>query len=733
MSRAYPAAGGRRYNVEMGDLRMILRTILRSRRATSGALLLLGAFSVPGGAAVVPSAQQSPAPVFGEKVEVASVDVLVLNKAGDPVGGLTQQDFTVKEDGVAQTVTSFEAIGFAESEASAAGSERFISSNSVDRVRPERAFLVIYDDVHMTTLGARLAEREFEKLVEGLAPGDVLTVLSTARRATWTTRLPEGRDELLAFARGVKGLKAMDLTPARISDWEAMQIYYARDPSILGMVARRYFENGLIAEMPPPPSESTSRRELDVPYGLPMIRAKAQQMYREAAVNAVASLDVMKRAVAALGTQRGRKAVLVLSEGFVYDSTRTEFKELVRGAREANAVLYFFDARGSSGPNAPDNEAENWRTLEERDISATVNNFAHDSEGAESVALDTGGRVFKGTDQLGTAMLKVVRESRTYYLLGYVSSNPKRDGKFRSIQVSVARPGVEVRARKGYYAPRNTEESKPVPADKVDPRVRAGLDSPFDSDKIPIRMASYVLGNGPSGKTTVLLVAELDLKSVRFEEKGGREIGALDSFALVSPLEGGAAQMVEKRIDLSLPAEVHARLLTEGLPIMRDFELASGKYQSRLLVRDPQSGAMGTVRQTFEVPPAAGFHISTPILSDVLAPGAGGAQLPVPLARRRFRSGSTLSYVFDVYGAARDERGTSEVGIGYEVRRKDGAIFASSPARAVTGGADGSISHRLLLSLSGAEPGEYELQLTLEDRRSGNRLERRDVFYVDPS
>jgi hypothetical protein len=51
----------------------------------------------------------------------------------------------------------------------------------------------------------------------------------------------------------------------------------------------------------------------------------------------------------------------------------------------------------------------------------------------------------------------------------------------------------------------------------------------------------------------------------------------------------------------------------------------------------------------------------------------------------------------------------------------------------VTGAPDGTISHRLILPLSAAEPGEYELQLTLEDKRSGNRLERRDVFYVDPS
>lgn len=696
-----------------------------------GALLLWGALAVP---AVMPAgaqpAQQQP-PVFGEKVEVTTVDVLVLDD-GRPVPGLTRQDFTVEEDGVVQAITSFDAIGFAESEASEAPKDLFVASNTAEQVRPGRAFLVIYDDVHLTALGARLAQSQFAKLIDGLGAGDVVSVLTTSNRVWWTARLPEGKDDLVAFAQSVKGAKPMDLTTGRISDYEAMQISRGRDPQVLGIVARRYFESGLIVELTPPQEEGAQyRRELDVSYGLPLIKAKAQEVYDAAAQRAVASLEVMKRAIAALGTERGRKAVLVLSEGFVFDSTRTELRDLVRGAREANAVLYFFDARGSAGPNAPGHAAENWRALEERDFAQTALNFARDSEGTESAALDTGGRVVKGTDNLADAMLRVVQESRTFYLLGYVSTNTKRDGKFRNIKVNVARPGVEVRARKGYYAASKDEKKSP-PADKIDPRVRAGLDSPFDSDTIPLRMASYVLGKGPSGKSTVVLAADLGLRAVGFEDKGGRQVAALDTYVVVSPLQPGGAQTVEKKIDLSLPPEVHARLLESGLPILRDFELASGRYQARLLVRDARAGVVGTVRHTFEVPPAEAFHISTPIFSDTLAPSAGGGQMPVPLAHRNFRSGANVFYMFDVYGATTGG-GSSEVAIGYVVRRKDGSVFAQSADRAVVGGGDGASSHRLTLPLKGAEPGEYELLLTVTDKASGNRLERRDAFVVDPA
>jgi hypothetical protein len=173
-------------------------------------------------------------------------------------------------------------------------------------------------------------------------------------------------------------------------------------------------------------------------------------------------------------------------------------------------------------------------------------------------------------------------------------------------------------------------------------------------------------------------------------------------------------------------------VLKAGLPILRDFELTTGRYQARLLVRDARGGAIGSVRHTFEVPAAEGFRISTPILSDTLAPGAGGQQIPVPLAHRNFSSGSRVAYAFDVFGATRDQRSRG-VSIGYVVRRKNGPIFAESPARKMPVDADGSVTYPVLLSLNGAEPGEYALMLSVEDLASGNRLERTDEFFVDPS
>ena len=248
-------------------------------------------------------------------------------------------------------------------------------------------------------------------------------------------------------------------------------------------------------------------------------------------------------------------------------------------------------------------------------------------------------------------MEKAVGEARNYYLIGYTSTNAKRDGRFRNIKVAASRPGVEVRARKGYYAPRDEpEKKKKADPDALAPAVRVALDAPWTADAVPLRLASYVFGDGASGTCTAVLVAEVDLRGVAFETKGDRRVAALETFVVVSPLAGGENKRVQKRADLALPPAVLEQLSRTGLPLLRDFALAPGTYQARLLVRDERSGKVGTVRHTFTVPPAQGLRVSTPILTDSVH-AEGGAERPVPIAHRTFKADTKLMYEFEIYGA----------------------------------------------------------------------------------
>jgi hypothetical protein len=70
---------------------------------------------------------------------------------------------------------------------------------------------------------------------------------------------------------------------------------------------------------------------------------------------------------------------------------------------------------------------------------------------AEGLAADTGGFTVKNRHDLASGLRQIATETRNYYLLGYSSNRTQNEGKFRKIQVKVARKGVEVRARRGYY------------------------------------------------------------------------------------------------------------------------------------------------------------------------------------------------------------------------------------------------------------------------------------------
>jgi VWFA-related protein len=681
-----------------------------------------------------PGPPPSPATVVPAGVELVTVDVLVLDGRGRPVEGLRSEDFTIKEDGRVQAITSFEPVVVPESVP--ARTETRVSTNALPRPAVERTFVIVFDDANITqyaTPHAREAVSRF--LQQGLRPGDQVMIVPTAGGAWWSGRIPEDRDSLLAYVRRQEGRFRPDLGSARIADHEAMAIWMGRDPQVLSQVARRWFENNLIPEAYPVDREA--RAGLDVSPGLALIRSKAGEVYRAATGRLRLTLDTLGRVAESLGPLRGRKNLILVSEGFIMDPSQPEFREVVQAARRANAVVHFLDARGTEGAlgqaGMSGGSAEVGRDVDARDVTTSQALAMQATSGARNVALDTGGSIVPSTAGLGDAMTKIAEESRAYYLVGYTSTNPRRDGSFRKIEVQVARPGTEVRARRGYYAPRDGERRKEDP-DRLDPQVRAGLDSPLPTPGVPLRMASYVFGGDASGKTPVLLAAEADVAGLGMGPKDGRVAGVLDTYVVVHARDTGQVHRQESAVELNVPVEHWEQLWRSGVGIRKEFALPPGAYQARLLVRDRASGRLGTVRHAFEVPGGApGLRTSTPILTDVFQ-SAGPNELPrpVPVAHRTFRPGVRLGYAYDIYGASPDPvAGGPKVSAGYVVRRAGEATAASPALRPLRASGLGRLGQVFVLSAP-SEPGEYEFVLQVRDEAGARSLEVVDPFTVAP-
>lgn len=670
-------------------------------------------------------------PAFPAAAELVTVDVLVLDGQGRPLEGLGQADFRVEEDGRPQVLTSFEALRLAASTPAAPATRARLATN-LDNLPAARAFVVVFDDAGLAPqsgLRARAALAAW--LRNSLRSGDDVTLVPTLGGPWWNGRLPEGQADLEAYLARLEGHGQVDSSPGRLADYEAQDILFSRDPQSLARVARRYYESGLIPDSAP---SGDVARELAVSPGLALIKAKASIVYKESSARVGLVLRALERVALALAGQRGRKTVLLVSDGFVRDPTRQEFRSFLEAARRSNTVVHFVDARGLEGslgqPGLAGGSAEYGDALEERDTTTSLAYAAaREAEGARAIAADTGGSVITGTARLAEALQRVTDEARAHYLLGYSSTNTLRDGAFRKITVQVARPDVRVRARRGYYAP----SDKPSPAVKhgaLDPAVRAGLDSPFASAALPLRLATHVFGPALPGKSAVLLAAELDVRALELPASTqplGLRQTVLETYTVITPRDGGEPQLTEKLAELAVPAEAWARVEAEGLPLYREFQLAPGRYQARLLVRDRTRGRVGSVRQDFDVPPLGQARLSTPVLTDSLEPARPATPpRPRPIAHRDFVAGARLYYAFEAYDLGAGA--TEELRVTWALRHTDGRTALDPETRVLRADAQGRLAQVFVLAAPG-QPGDYELVLGLRTR-DGLTLDVRDPFRV---
>jgi hypothetical protein len=352
--------------------------------------------------------------------------------------------------------------------------------------------------------------------------------------------------------------------------------------------------------------------------------------------------------------------------------------------------------------------------------------------GTESIAEDTGGFTVRNTNDLEKGIQRIARETQAYYLLGYVPTSTVRDGKFREIEVKLRNgKDLEVRARRGYYAPSDEERTPRVTETGADPVMQAALDSPWADDGIPLRMIEYVGAERLMGKAATLIVAEVDLREVALEEVDGRAVGQLDFYLVVSHRETGEYFHYSQDIDLKLRPETRDRLERRWLPIARDFELAAGDYQAKMVIRDTTSGVVGSVIHEFVVPPLGEFRVSSPVLSDTLRNTAPG-QPPQPefLARREFPPDAKMVWQFEVFGAAKDDSGLPQVVQGIEVRGNDGTVVRSMPESRIQPTSIGHLSRITGFTLSGLAPGGYEVRMTLRDELAGKTLRVVEPFTV---
>jgi hypothetical protein len=289
-----------------------------------------------------------------------------------------------------------------------------------------------------------------------------------------------------------------------------------------------------------------------------------------------------------------------------------------------------------------------------------------------------------------------------------------------------------VHARKGYYAPSDTGKTALKPKPGQDPQIQAALDSPYEMDLIPLRMTAYVGSESVIGKAQVMIATEVDIRHLAFEEKEGRALDTVEFLLVAAHRETGEYFRYDQKMDMKLLPATRERMEKAWLPISRDFELKAGGYQAKIVVRDKNSGRVGTVVHEFEVPDLSQFRISTPMLSNVRqmenGQPTGRLQLQV---HRDFPPEGPVFCSFEVFGAAKDPKsGMPRVTMGYDVRREDGTVLTKVDATEIRPTSLGHLNRMIGFPVDRAAPGNYDLVMTLKDEIAGTSLEVKEPFGI---
>jgi len=378
--------------------------------------------------------------------------------------------------------------------------------------------------------------------------------------------------------------------------------------------------------------------------------------------------------------------------------------------------------------------AEIGTRTEFRDLGSWFTESRERGEGSGALAADTGGFSLRDSNDLAAGLARIGRESRSYYLLGYAPPKRRVDGRFRAIEVKVAREGVRLRARRGYYAPGGNDR-RPETTEGRDAAIQRALDAPFDLADLPLRAIADVLEEAEPGKALVRVTVEADVRGFAFTEKGGTARDTLELLLLVAREDTGEFTRFDQQFEMSLRPETRARYERFSFPITHEVKLAPGRYQARIVVRDRNGGHVGSLLHAFEVPALMGLRVSNLVLSDRLRDGASGAPSALEVtARRVFAAAGILHCRFEVYGPVTDAiTGRPKVTAGFSIRSSDGRFLAAMPETPLQPGSDGNLSRSLGVPLDDAPPGRYEVIVVVTDLVAGRVAEARELFVIEGS
>ena len=688
---------------------------------------LVAAVAGLGGALSVTVASQGPSeqtPTFKAEVEYVDVDAVVTDAAGAVVRDLRKEEFQIFEDGKSQAIAGF---AFVEIPVVAGGRSADIGSREPDvRSNDEpfagRIYVLVLDDLHTAATRTPRVKRAAQQFInEHLSTNDLMAVLQVGGAAGGAQEFTSDKRLLLAAVDRFMGQKLQSATLAR------NELFFAGASVATGTIGD--------------PFDS------------------------ERGFNALATTRLLTQVAEKLSAIRGRrKSIVFISEGLDYDFTDVMnnrsassildgMRDAIAAATRSNASIYAIDPRGltSLGDDtietgmladqraltADDTGAATPGTQRQTGIgmSALRNELQVSQDSLRTLADETNGFAAVNANDFTAAFERIVSANSAYYVLAYYPPSRRRDGKFHQIEVRTSRPGLTIRARRGYViSPGSNAKSQRDRNKDISPQLLAALNSVVPATGLKMRLfAAPFIGTGAN--TSVVMGLELQGSELALGE------GQRVELAFVAVDASGETRADTDSFTFKLPDDAKARIRKTGIRFLKRLNLPPGRYHFRVGVHDTANGAVGTVNYDVELPAFSTLPFSMSGLlvasraatATVTARGDPELQtfmkLP-PAALRAFPQTDDVSVVTEVY----DRSGSTPhtVDIATTVKAGDGkVVFEHNDQRSSSElqGSNGAFVHTIAVPVRDLAPGSYVL--TVEARsRLGQTASRQIAFDV---
>src|SRR5436190_3956044 len=525
---------------------------------------------------------------FSSTTQLVVETVVVKDKNGKALEGLTAKDFSVTEDGKPQTVAFCEFQRIEESPADAPPTVQPVKVDPVTRtqIAAEKPGDIRYRD-------RRLMAIYFD--MTSMPVPDQVRALNAAQKFIKSQMAKQDLMALMAYSGG--GVKVLqDFTDDR--------------DELLAQIEKQIVGEGQGFD---PDAGDDSDADTGSAFG--------QDSGEFVIFNTDRQLAALQTAVKMLGMLQEKKSLVYFASGLRLNgvNNRAQLQSTINSAIRANVSLYPIDARGLVA-QAPLGDASHGSPggigmYSGAAALANMTSFQRSQDTLYTLGADTGGKALLDFNDLSRGLVQAQQAISSYYILGYYTTNTALDGKFRRIKITLKDQTAKLDFRSGYYA--GKQFAKFTSADKERQLEDAlMLGDPITDLTIAMEVGYFQLNRAEYLVPVVMKVPGSELALAR---RGGAERTVIDFIGEIKDEYGTTIQNIRDKVDIKLSGENANQLQKRPIEYDIGFTLLPGKYVIKFLARDSETGRIGTYQAGFVVPNLNREEKKIPISSVVLS------------------------------------------------------------------------------------------------------------------